>query len=298
MNTGVSGLQQFQQKMDVIGNNIANVNTVGFKTARAEITESFYNALQSSTAVSDDTDTQSIQIGTGVGTAEVRNVFSQGSISDTGVPSDLAISGDGYFVVKDPLSGMEYATRDGRFKLDAQGYLTNSGGCRVQGYSSLGNTTGGSDALGDIKVDNTIDGTTLFAPGDQSATPPTEDAVVSSFAINSQGEVVVKLSNGDQYKRGQVLLQSFGDPSALVKEGNGLYSGFESAGALGGTSPQPAAPGTKGLGAIRAGALELSNVDLAAEFTDMITAQRAFQASSRIITTSDQLMQDIINLKR
>ena len=111
--------------------------------------------------------------------------------------------------------------------------------------------------------------------------------------------VKVRLSDGSEYTRGQVLLQRFSDPQALQKEGLNLYSGIGSAGPLGGgTAPLAEAPGTNGLGRIESGALELSNVDLANEFTSMITTQRAFQASARIITTSDEMLQELVNLKR
>jgi flagellar hook protein FlgE len=103
----------------------------------------------------------------------------------------------------------------------------------------------------------------------------------------------------DSHVRGQILLQRFQSPQALVKEGNNLYSGLIAAGPLGGATPIPAAPGAaNGLGTIQAGALELSNIDLANEFANLITTQRSFQASAKIITTSDEMLQDTINLKR
>ena len=98
--------------------------------------------------------------------------------------------------------------------------------------------------------------------------------------------------------RAQILLQRFSDPQALLKQGNNLYSGLGSAGPLGGTTPRAETPGTNGLGNIESSALELSNVDLANEFANLITTQRGFQASARIITTSDEVLQELVNLKR
>jgi flagellar hook protein FlgE len=117
---------------------------------------------------------------------------------------------------------------------------------------------------------------------------------LSSYGIDGEGKVNINLSDGSQFVRGQVLLQNFSDPGGLVKEGNSLYSGLGLAGPL----EMPMAPGTNGLGKIQAGALELSNVDLANEFSSMITAQRAFQATARIISTSDEMLQELVNLKR
>jgi flagellar hook protein FlgE len=120
-----------------------------------------------------------------------------------------------------------------------------------------------------------------------------------SFAIDTEGKVNVNLSDGTQFVRAQILLQNFANPQGLMKEGGNLYSGIGAAGPLGGSaSPTPAAPGTNGLGRIQAGALELSNVDLATEFTNLITTQRAYQANARIITTSDEMLQELVNLKR
>ena len=120
----------------------------------------------------------------------------------------------------------------------------------------------------------------------------------ATFVIGTPGAYNVNLSDGTQFVRGQILMQNFRDPQGLVKEGDNLYSGIGSAGPLGGATPTMAAADTNGLGRIQAGALELSNVDLANEFTSMITAQRAFQATSRIITTSDEMLQELVNLKR
>jgi flagellar hook-basal body protein len=142
--------------------------------------------------------------------------------------------------------------------------------------------------IGDIRID-TIG---MPATSDPAAT-------LLSFAIDREGKVNVNLSDSSQFVRGQVLLQNFSDPQGLMKEGNNLYSSIGAAGPLGGaTSPTPAAPSTNGLGQIQAGALELSNVDLANEFTALITTQRGYQANARVITTSDELLQELVNLKR
>lgn len=279
LNSGVSGIQQFQEKMDVIGNNIANVNTTGFKSARVDFADSFSDTLRGSTAGTGGTSgTPALQIGTGVMTQSVKTLFSQGALVRTGFQTDLMISGEGFFVVRDPVANVFYVTRAGNFRRDINGYLVTEAGFRVQGYSNPARTT-----IGDVQID---------ATGRPDTSDPT--ASMTGWSVSQEGEIKVKLSDGTEYTRGQILLQGFTDPQMLVKEGNNLYSGLAAAGPL----PAPAPPGTNGLGRIESGALELSNVDLANEFSNMITAQRAFQASARIISTSDEMLQELVNLKR
>lgn len=286
LNTGITGLQQFQESMDVISNNIANVNTVGFKSSRVDFADSFSETLRASSGGSGAvSDTPAIQVGTGVGTQAISNSYTQGGLTQTGVQTDLAISGDGFFVVKDPANGAQYVTRAGDFRVDQNGFLVTNTGMRVQGFNDTGLSTQGDISIVDVAANRPagIDQTVSYA----------------GYSISSDGTIDIKLSDGEHYARGQILLQRFSDPQALTKEGNNLYSGIGAAGPLGGaSSPTSAAANTNGLGKIQSGELELSNVDLAGEFTNMITAQRAFQASARIITTSDEMLQELVNLKR
>jgi flagellar hook protein FlgE len=121
---------------------------------------------------------------------------------------------------------------------------------------------------------------------------------MSSYSIDALGKITIQLSDGSDYVRGQILMQDFSNPQALIKQGNNLYAGIGAAGPLGGgSSPTSAASGTNGLGVIQSGALELSNVDLSNEFSNLIQTERAFQANARIITTSDEMMQELVNLK-
>ncbi|MFO1497086.1 MAG: flagellar hook-basal body complex protein [Verrucomicrobiota bacterium] len=279
LNSGVSGLRQFQTKMDVIGNNIANSNTIAFKAARADFADALSQTLQ---APSSGQGTPAMQVGTGVSTTAIKNIYDPGSTARTGVQTDLAISGDGFFVVKDTIDDHEYATRAGDFRVDDTGYLVTNSGLRVQGYSD-----GTLATRGDIQIDGT---------GRPATSSPT--ATVQGFSIDQAGKITVRLSDNTQFVRGQILLQNFQNPQALVKQGNSIYSGINDAGPLGGATPQTEAPGTSGLGQIQTGTLELSNVDLTEEFANLITTQRGFQASARVITTSDELLQELVNLKR
>lgn len=275
----------FQQRMDVIGNNIANVNTTGFKSARMDFADAFSQTYRGAVVGSGaGSNTDPIQVGTGVTSTAIKNQFTQGAITRTGPQTDLAISGDGFFMVEDPVSGSSYATRAGDFRLDQSYRLVTNGGFRVQGFTDAALTT-----EGDIVIDGT---------GRPSTADPL--ATVSSYSIGRDGKVSVRLSDGSEFVRGQILMQRFSDPNALTKQSNNLYSSLLAAGPLTtGTAPSGAsAPGTNGLGVIESGALELSNVDLASEFSSMIVAQRSFQANARIITTSDEMLQELVNLKR
>lgn len=277
LSSGVSGIQQFQNRLDVIGNNIANSNTIAFKSARTDFADAFSQTLQVSSASSSGSGQAGMQVGSGVVTAAVKNLFTQGALNRTGVGTDLAIDGDGFFIVSDPVSGEQFATRAGDFRLDSSGYLITNKGMRVQGMFPGG-------ARGDIQIDDLA-----FVP---ATTDPT--ATMTTFGIGRDGTVTVKMSDGTEFTRGQILLQRFTDPQALLKEGDNLYSGLAAAGPL----SQMEIAGTFGLGNIEASALELSNVDLANEFANLIVTQRGFQASARIITTSDEVLQELVNLKR
>ena len=286
MDSGVSALATYQKGLEVIGNNIANVNTVGFKGSTAQYSDSFSNILQASSPAPSSgvgSDTPAMETGTGVKLASIASSFSQGAINTTGINSDLAISGNGFFIVKDPSSGATFATRDGEFRWDSNGYLVNSQGDRVQGLT--GGTSSSSPAtVGDIKL----------------GTPPSS-AQLQSVTTDSQGNVIESYSDGTSATTNQVLLQNYTDPSALQAVGNNLYTGMANAGPIGGTTTLSAAnntPNTLGLGSLQAGALEGSNVDLTQQFSDLITTQRSFEAASRLITVSDTLLDDIVNLKR
>jgi flagellar hook protein FlgE len=269
LNSGISALDQFQQELDVIGNNIANVDTVGFKSANVNFEDTLSQTLGSNASGPK-------QVGTGVSTASITNQFTQGALSNTDVPSDLAISGNGFFLVKDPATSATYATRDGNFGVDTNGYLIASNGMRVQGYSDASLST-----IGDIKIDNT-------------GAPSGGTSAVKSYGFGSDGKLTVELADGTTFTRGQVLLQNFNSPAQLVKAGSNLYSNLAAAGPLAAAS----APASNGLGSLSPGSLETSNVDLAEQLTSLITAQRAYEANAKVITTSDQVLQTMVNLGR
>jgi flagellar hook protein FlgE len=283
LNSGVAGIRNFQAKLDVIGNNIANSNTIAYKNARANFADAFSQTLAGGSTVGG-----TLQVGSGVTTSSIKTDFTRGSYQKTGRPDDLSIqNGDGFFIVKDS-DGREFATRAGDFIVDKAGYLTTNEGYRVQGFSNQVAPGGTFTTRGDIRIFD-----------DPANRPITADpaATAVGYKYTGEGRVRLRLSDGNEYDAGQILLQKFTDTSLLEKEGNNLYSNLRQAGPLGGDALISEAPGTNGMGVIEAASLEMSNVDLASEFAELITTQRSFQANARIITTSDEILQEVVNLK-
>jgi flagellar hook protein FlgE len=260
LTSGVSALQSFSQGLDTVGNDIANVDTTAYKSQSTSFADTFN--------------------GVGVQVSGTPTDFSQGTLSSTGTPTDLGISGNGFFIVEDPATGNQYATRDGQFTINSSGFLVNE-----QGYEVMGLTGGTGSAapatLGPIAL----------------GTPPT-GAQLQSVTIGTSGNFVESYSDGSQVTTNQVLLQNFTDPSQLTNQGGNLYSNLSAAGPLSATlAGSTNTPASNGLGSIEAGTLEQSNVDLTTQFSNMITLQRGFEANARLVSVSDQILQDIVNLK-
>ena len=257
-----TGMNAQEQNLEVIANNIANINTTGYKDATVQFATSFSNTLASATA-------NPVQVGTGVYDQAITNNWATGALSSTGVTTDLAINGNGFFEVADA-SGNKYVTQDGSFSLDPNGNLVTAGGQFVQGLTTTG-------TVGNIQI-----------------AAPT-GSTLNSYTINSQGVITMNLTNNTtgatSTATAQIYLQTFEDPQALVSQGSNLYNNQANAGAsaLG-------APGTNGTGSIVSGSLELSNVDLSSEMANLITAQRGFEANSKVVTTSDQMLQNVVNM--
>ena len=268
LDSGISALQQFQQNLNVVANNIANVETVGFKSASVHFADTLSQTIRGQGPGG------TMQVGTGITTASIVNQFTQGSVSSTGSQNDLAINGNGFFMVTDASTGTAYVTRDGQFGVDTNGYLVTNSGLRVQGYNNTSLAT-----VGDIKIDNTGAPTT---------------ANVTGYSFGSDGKLTVQLADGTTFTRGQVLLQNFSSPQELLKVGSNLFVGLSGAGPL----TTPGAPGAGGLGNLATSSLEMSNVDLTSQLAALITTQRAYEANTKVITTSDEILQSLVNLKR
>ncbi|MED4750128.1 flagellar basal body rod protein FlgG [Brevibacillus choshinensis] len=270
MYSGISGLRGFQTKLDVIGNNIANVNTVGFKKGRVMFQDILSQNIQGASAPTDGGKggTNPTQIGLGAKIGSIDTVFNAGSPMTTNLPTDLSIEGDGFFVVKDGENGLTYFTRAGNFTRDMNGTLVNPQGMVVQ--------AAGGGAI-------TISRDTY-----------------TSYSIGQDGKVIGVTPDGTLEEIATIGVMGFNNPGGLKKVGNSLYENTVNAGDVNGGDPNtPLEPSDDLIKVnIIAGQLEMSNVDLSEEFTEMIVAQRGFQANSRIITTSDTVLEELVNLKR
>ncbi|HWJ81104.1 MAG TPA: flagellar hook-basal body complex protein [Nocardioides sp.] len=275
---GISGLRANQTMLDVTGNNIANVNTTGFKASTTVFSDTLSQMLTAASSGSADRGgTNPIQIGLGVQLAATMLNFNQGSAQTTGRPTDLMLQGDGFFVLRDGQENLY--TRAGAFSFDNTGTLVAPNGTRVQGYAldAAGLPTG---AAGDIDL-HMID-----------ATLPA-GVELTSYSIGPDGKVRGVFSDGVQRDICQLAVANFANPQGLEKVGDTEFRESANSGAV-----DLGVAGQGQRGQIMAGALEMSNVDLSSEFTNLILAQRGFQASSRVITTSDQVLEDLVNIKR
>lgn len=267
MYSGISGMRGFQTKLDVIGNNIANVNTVGFKGGRVMFKDILSQTVSGVTAPVDGKGgVNAKQIGLGVTVAAIDTIHTPGSAMTTNKPTDLRIDGDGFFAVKaSEDQEVPYLTRAGNFTLDAARQLVNADGLHV-----------------------------LSTDGE----PIVLDEEVTAFSIAQDGEIISVRADGTSEATGvKIGVVKVTNPDGLEKIGGNLYRNTPNASAddLEIVEANNAEAGT---GAIISGQLEMSNVDLTNEFTEMIVAQRGFQANSRIITTSDEVLQEVVNLKR
>ena len=265
MFAAISGLRVHQAMLDVTANNIANVNTVGFKGERVSFKDSLSQTLRNGgapTAASGGTSAQ--QIGLGVQLGTIDNVMSSGAIQSTGNPYDMAIQGEGWFqVASNPAAGAGtfFYTRSGNFSRDANGDLV------------------------------TADGFYLVGMNGATASKINVPATATSVSIDAGG--VVTVVDGAVTTTYTVQLAKFPNEAGLERvSGNRYRAGNNSGAATAGN------PGSPGYGAVSPGTVEMSNVELAAEFTNMISAQRGFQAASRVISTSDDMLQELVNLKR
>lgn len=259
MYSGISGLKNFQTKLDVIGNNISNVNTFGFKKSRVVFKDMISQTVAGATGSTDTNGgVNPKQVGLGSQMAAIDTMHTEGNSQYTGRLLDLKIAGDGYFVVGSG-TNVNY-TKAGNFYLDSVGDLVNSDGLHVQ-----------STAGGIIKI----------------------PAGSKDMAIGKDGKVTyIPAAGGAPVTAGQIELVTFANTGGLMKAGNNLFKETTNSG-----TAQKRASGAA-LGDIESSMLEMSNVDLSEEFTEMIVAQRGFQANTRIITTSDEILQELVNLKR
>ena len=250
-----TGLEAQQTQMDVIANNLANVNTTGFKKSRAVFQDLLYQNLRQPGAQSSQ-NTQypsGLQLGTGVRPVATERIMTQGNLTQTGNSLDVAINGQGFFQILKPDGTIAY-TRDGTFQLNNQGQLVTSSGYVLQPPVTI-------------------------PPGAQSIT------------IGNDGTVSVTLAGQSAPQQvGSIQLANFLNPTGLQSIGDNLYLQTASSGA-----PTTGQPTFNGLGSLQQGYLETSNVNVVAELVNMISAQRAYEINSKAVQTSDQMLQYVNN---
>ncbi len=297
--SGVSGMRSHQTKMDVIGNNIANVNTNGYKSQRTTFRDVYYQQIKSPTNPGDDGagtvrgGTNSAQVGYGAQVGSIDTIHTLSGYTPTNKQTDVYINGEGYIKVQTPNKDTFY-TRMGALSFDQDGNLVDINGSSVMGW----NVTG-YGALPDY--DPTLEGKS--APIAVKALTVKEFDNFKNITINSDGTIsgttkAVMTTPGTVPADtiviiGQIAIANIPNNNALILEGNSYYRAGNNAGDI--TYEEP---GTGGTGALVTGGLEMSNVDLANEFSEMIVTQRGFQANTKIISVVDQMLEELVNLKR
>ena len=250
-----TGLEAQQMRMTVVAQNLANVNTTGYKRSRAIFEDLLYqNVVQVGGLTSQQTEAPTgLNLGTGVRVVATDRQFAQGNLVTTNNPLDLAVEGRGFFEILMP-DGTQAYTRDGTFQLDSDGQLVTSNGYVVQPAVTI--------------------------PASAQAVTVGVDGVVSA----------VLAGQADPVQVGTVQLTDFVNPAGLQSRGGNLLVETVSSG-----PPQPGTPGLNGLGRVTQGALETSNVNVVEELVSMIETQRAYEMNSRAIETSDQMLQHLTN---
>lgn len=264
MYSGITGMKNFQTKLDVIGNNIANVNTYGFKKGRVMFKDMVSQTISGASGpTASKGGVNPKQIGLGSQLAAVDTDDTQGSLQPTARILDVGIQGDGYLMATDGTS--TWYTRAGNLYLNSEGFLITSSGHYILDVNQQ-----------QIQLNN----------GDIDE--------IENLSIGENGKISF-IAGGvlNEGTEPQIGLARFANTGGLQKVGENLYAETANSG-----EPTILEPDNDGAGKLVSGALEMSNVDLSEEFTEMIVAQRGFQANTRIITTSDEILQELVNLKR
>ncbi|KUK11677.1 MAG: Flagellar basal-body rod protein FlgG [Clostridia bacterium 41_269] len=237
-----TGLTAQSIRMDIVGNNVANINSTGFKKSSAVFEDLLYQEVNRlGLPVGEN-----VFAGSGVRISETKKDFRQGALMETGRNLDFAIDGNGFFAVELPNGEIAF-TRDGSFSVDREGFLVTGGGLRVFPY---------------VQVPENW----------------------NSIRVNSTGEVIVVYEDGITEELGILTIFDVPNPGGMISLGRGLYSPSDASG-----EPIEGVPGADGFGVVKQGFLEMSNVDLGEEMTEMILAQRSFQLNAKLIHTFDEM---------
>lgn len=250
-----TGLDAQQTRMSVISNNLANVNTTGFKRDQAVFEDLVYQTIkQVGAQTSEDTQAPSgLSTGTGVRVVATEKLHTQGNLVQTGNPLDIAIEGRGFFQILKPDGSLEY-TRDGSFQVDSDGQIVNANGFQLQ--------------------------PTITIPDNVQSLSIAQDGIVTALLPNTTSASQI----------GTIQTVDFINPTGLQAVGGNLYAETAASG-----SPQTGTPGLTGFGTLANGAVETSNVNVVEELVDMIETQRAYEMNSKVISTADQMLQFVTN---
>ncbi|MHC1724185.1 MAG: flagellar hook-basal body complex protein [Aminipila sp.] len=325
MFAAVAGLRAHQAKMDVIGNNIANVNTYGYKAARATFRDVFYATSSGAGNAGDKYGgTNPSQVGYGSKLGSIDSLMTSGGVATTDSPLDCMIVGNGFFLVgnkptettagvydgikvgadpaatsgDDVLGTVDQTkvsalnlTRVGILNFDGKGNLVDSNGRMVYGFASEYKTasggTGGSYELNMKQV------SALRMPNKNSSASNYQPMELKNVTIGKDGSIVGTNDKDESILIGKIAIANVPNPNALERGENSYYTAKANTGTI---TVNPS--GQNSTGQMQSGALEMSNVDLSKEFTDMITTQRGFQANTRIITVTDAMLEELVNIKR
>ena len=259
LRTAATGMYAQQVNIEIISNNIANINTTGFKKNKAEFQDLMYqevniNQITSSTPGVEDTTSSTIQVGNGVKPSSSQKIFKQGDVTQTNNPFDLAIQGEGFFQVRKQDGTYAY-TRDGSFKVNAGGQIVTSSGYTLEPGFTL-------------------------------------NSDIASLAVSKDGTVSANLLDGSSTVLGNIELARFMNNGGLIALGDNLYAESQGSG-----QPALGTPGAQGFGEVNQGYLEASNVDIVEEMISMIAAQRAYEINSKTVKTVEDMMTIANNLK-
>jgi len=301
MYAAISGLNAHQTMLDVTGNNLANVDTIGYKAQRTTFTDELSQLVRPGSAASAALGgTNPLQIGLGVEVGSIDNMMGTGSVQTTGNATDVAIQGDGFLVVQ---AGQASASAPGNTPPanGPQWTAADNGNAPIQ-YTRAGNLSLTPDANGNTYL-TTPSGQYVLgtfgpnAPATSTTAPvsPIEiPAGATNIAIASNGEVTYTWTDGTSQTAGYIALATMANEAGMQRDGNSLWSTTSNTG----TTVTYGQPGTGNIGQTISGELETSNVDMATEFTNMIEAQRGYQANAQTVTTADQMMQSVLQMKQ
>ena len=286
MYAAISGLDAHQTMLDVTANNLANVDTIGYKAQSAQFSDELSQLIAAGTSANGySAGTNPLQVGLGTQVGSIDNVMTAGGVESTGSATDVAIQGNGWLRVANgnvstspPTFDSTQYTRAGDLTFNASGYLCTQTGQYVLGYGATQNASTG-----------TYSANTAGGPNNVIVVPPGS----TNVTLGPDGSVNYQTSTGTSVTAGYISLSSFPNQAGMQRDGGSLWSATAASGAE--TTGQP---GTGNYGQTISGELEQSNVDMGTEFTNMIEAERGYQANASTITTADQMMQTVVQMKQ